>query len=393
MNTIKKKMLLTITTIFGLLILFILGYILHVLFSYNRLEDDLIIPIEKVSQIEEIDISNEYTISTYNIGFGAYSQNYSFFMDAGETKEGKSVKGKYAKAVSKEEVLFNTNGAIKTINDVMPDFCLFQEVDTYSTRSHFIDQYQMIKDNFSSYNATFGINFHTTFLAYRFHDMIGRINGGIATLSKFKINNAVRHSFTVATDFSKLFDLDRCFVSNEFNTSDGNTLVIVNVHMSAYDEGGIIREQQLNELNGYLKSIKEKGYYVIIGGDYNHDLLLYNPEFNYNNDNRPYQEYISHKHPDWLQHFFNTDGTHNIECGFKVATSDNSPTCRDACIEWEKGVGYVSNVDGFIVSDNIEIVKVETIITKNGNKGTDHFAYSDHDPVVLTFKFKKNGQS
>ena len=119
MNTIKKKMLLTITTIFGLLILFVLGYILHVLFSYNRLEDDLIIPIENVSQIEEIDISNEYTISTYNIGFGAYSQNYSFFMDTGETKEGKSVKGKYAKAVSNIEEPKNLEKIISEIKNTM----------------------------------------------------------------------------------------------------------------------------------------------------------------------------------------------------------------------------------------------------------------------------------
>ena len=48
---------------------------------------------------------------------------------------------------------------------------------------------------------------------------------------------------------NKLFDLDRCFVANEVQTSNDNKLIIVNIHMSAYDEGGIIREKQLNELN------------------------------------------------------------------------------------------------------------------------------------------------
>ena len=37
------------------------------------------------------------------------------------------------------------------IIDLNPDFCLFQEVDTSSTRSHFIDQYQMIKDRNNKY--------------------------------------------------------------------------------------------------------------------------------------------------------------------------------------------------------------------------------------------------
>ena len=390
MKLIKKKITLTIIYILCLLVLLLVGYLLHVLLSYNRLEDNIIINVENTSAFDEINIDGEYNITTYNIGFGAYSQNYSFFMDKGVTLDDVKVSGKYAKARSKDEVLFNTNGAIKTIVSLNPDFCLFQEVDTYSTRSYFVDQYQMIKDNFNTYNSTFGINFHSTFLAYPLNDMIGRINGGIATVSKYKIYNSVRHSFTVAKDLSKLFDLDRCFVSNEFKTSDGNTLVIVNVHMSAYDEGGLIKEQQLKELNSYLKEVKEKGFYVIIGGDYNHDLLTYNPSFNYNYDNRPYTEYISHKHPEWLQHFFNTDYTHNIENGFRIATSDNAPTYRDACVEWEIGNGYVSNVDGFIVSDNIEIVGVKTIITKNGNKDADHFAFSDHDPVLLTFRFKQN---
>ena len=385
----KKKIFKSLLLSFGLIILFILGYAIFILASYNRIEDNLVLQVENSASFDTIDINNQYTISTYNIGFGAHSQDYTFFMDKGETLDGQKTKGRWSKAKSLEEVTFNTSGAIKTITDLSPDFCLFQEVDTLATRSFKVNQYQMIKVGMPTYNSTFGENFHSPYLPYPLHDMHGRVNAGIATLSKYKITASTRYSLTVTDSLSKLFDLDRCFVSNEFNTSDGNKLIVVNIHMSAYDEGGVIREKQLEELNSYLKTVKELGYYVIVGGDFNHDLLSNNPLYNYDlENNNPFAEYISHKKPDWLQMFFNEDKTCNIEEGYQVIASSNAPTSRDISVEWEIGKGYVSVIDGFIVSDNIEVISSETIVTTNGKKKINHFAYSDHDPVLLTFKFK-----
>lgn len=385
----KKKILKSIGLILGVLVLIVVGYVIHVFTSYYRIENKINIEVENEAKYDTIDIYNEYTISTYNIGFGAHSQDYTFFMDTGETLDGVSTQGKWSKARSKEEVEFNTNGVVSTIKNLAPDFCLFQEVDTYATRSHYINQYQMIKEGLTDYNSTFGLNFHSTYLAYPFHDMHGSVEAGLVSASRFKIQNATRYSLTVADDFSKFFDLDRCFVANEFNTSNNNKLIVVNIHMSAYDEGGKIREQQLKELNTYLDEVKQKGYYVIIGGDFNHDLLSNNPMYNYDlENNNPFITYISHKKPNWLQMFFNEDKTCDIIDGYHVIASYNAPTSRDISIQWEIGKGYVSVIDGFIVSDNIEVVSSQTIVTKNGNKQLEHFAYSDHDPVLLTFKLK-----
>ena len=310
-------------------------------------------------------------------------------MDEGETLEGVKTKGRWSKAKSLQEVTFNTSGAIKTITDLDPDFCLFQEVDVKATRSYNVNQYEMIKIGLPSYNTTYGENFHTAYLPYPIHDMHGKVNAGIVTASKYKINLSTRYSLTVADDLSKFFDLDRCFVANEFTTTNNNKLIVINIHLSAYDEGGKVREKQLEELNSYLKEIKELGYYCIIGGDFNHDLLSNNPLYNYDQENnKPFIEYISHKKPEWLQMFFNDDKTTNIESGYKVISSTNAPTSRDISIEWEIGKGYVSVIDGFIVSDNIEVISSTTIVTTNGNKSINHFAYSDHDPVLLKFKLK-----
>ena len=74
-------------------------------------------------------MSTEYSISTYNIGFGAYTHDFSFFMDSGETLDGEKVTGKDSVAASKDIVIENTTGAVNTIKDKAVDFAFFQEVD------------------------------------------------------------------------------------------------------------------------------------------------------------------------------------------------------------------------------------------------------------------------
>ena len=89
----KKKLFKSIALFFGLIILIVVGYVIFILSSYYRIEDNLVLQIENEAELERVDVDNEYSISTYNIGFGAHSQNYTFFMDSGETLEGEKTKG------------------------------------------------------------------------------------------------------------------------------------------------------------------------------------------------------------------------------------------------------------------------------------------------------------
>ena len=72
--------------------------------------------------------------------------------------------------------------------------------------------------------------------------------------------------------------------------------------MSAYDKGGTIREQQMKELNAFLKACADEGSYVLVGGDFNHDLLTYNPDYSYTAENRPFG--VTKISPDWVAFMF-----------------------------------------------------------------------------------------
>ena len=366
MNKVLKRILLSVVALLMVVILVVGGYLEYVILQYYRIEDKA--TLEVVDHNENVlDIDKNYTISTYNIGFGAYEQEYSFFMDDGHMKDGTYVKGVYAKAKSKEAVLTNTNGAIETIKALDTDFAFFQEVDKEATRSYKVNQYEMLLEAFKDYDATYASNFHSAYLMYPFNDMIGKTEAGIVTLSKYDIDTSVRYSLPIDESFpTRFFDLDRCFSVNRIKLSNGKELVLINVHLSAYDEGGLIRKKQLEVLNALLKEEYEKGNYVIAGGDFNHDIVnsinLFESE----------QEV-----PAWVYQLSDSDLTE----GYKFVSATNNPSCRSSDINYKKGVNYTVVIDGFIVSDNVTVIASEVL-----SQGDELFLYSDHNPVKMEFK-------
>lgn len=344
------------------LVVAVVGYVVYVVVQYDRIEDDLALEIAAGETSECVVTETTYSIVTYNIGFGAYSQEYSFFLDSGVMLDGTKVTGKYSKGLSREDVQKNTDGAAAVLQAQNADFTLVQEVDTDGDRSYHIDQYAALCGVLEG-DTTFAVNFHTALLLYPFHDPHGRNTSGLATFSKYKLQSSVRRQYPVDDGFAKFFDLDRCFVINRIAVQGGKELVIINSHMSAYDEGGTIRAMQLELLNRVLAEEYAKGNYVIAGGDFNHELADSFGSF-------PSQQ----QKPTWAYQLADDDFAE----GFRiVASKEGTGTCRAAEIPYEKGVNYITVLDGFIVSDNIEVSLIQNIDTD--------FEFSDHNPVRMEF--------
>lgn len=383
MKKIIKKILFSILGLLLVVILVAGSYVGYILLSYKRI-GDVTLDISSNSSLEKVNVNEEYSISTYNIGFGAYSQDYTFFLDTGYDSNGNETVGHYGKAKSKDEVLFNTNGSIQTMKSLNADFMLLQEVDIKSTRSYKVNQNELFVNEFNSYDNVFATNFNSAFLPYPLYDMHGKSLAGLSTFSKYKIKEAHRKEYTISDSLSKFFDLDRCFSIHRIEVNNNKNLFIVNSHMSAYDKGGVIRKKQIEELNYFLLSHQDD--YIIVGGDFNHDLLSYNPDFNYTNENKPFNNVL--KDPDWVSPYFTLDGKSLLVDNFKVVASDNEPTCRNNDIPWNPDLTYKCVVDGFIVSSNIEVINHYNVKTNNGNLNIDGFAYSDHQPAYMSFILK-----
>ena len=359
-----KRVLAVVGIVVLAAVLVVGGYVAYLMLTYNRIPDGEAVEVDN-NPAAMLETGVAYTAATYNIGFGAYTPDYTFFMDEGIMADGTKTVGEHSTAVSRESVLACTQGAIDTLDGLDLDFVLLQEVDTDSTRSYQVNQKQALEQAYPDFSSAFAVNFHSAFLAYPIGDPHGVVNAGLLMLGNAHVDSAVRRSFPVDDGFpTKFFDLDRCFLVERLPVSDGRELVLVNSHMSAYDEGGLIRAQQLELLEGVLREEAAAGNYVIVGGDWNHALCgsvdLYES-----------QQQV----PPWVSTFDEAD----LPAGFSVVRPDNLEdvaSCRGDDIPYEKGVTYTVTVDGFIVSSNVQAS------AENIDAG---FAYSDHNPVKLTF--------
>ncbi|MCI5669972.1 MAG: endonuclease/exonuclease/phosphatase family protein [Bacilli bacterium] len=379
---IGKIIAITCAIVIGIPVLTALSYIGYVVFSYHRVGNTTL-DIKKDAKKEKVQVGQELSLTTYNIGFGSYSPDYTFFMDLGYDENGVATAGVHGKGISKEDVQTNTDGSINIVKELVSDFYALQEVDVDSDRAYHINQKEAFEKEMTDYDNTFAINFDSAYLFYPFNDPHGKSKAGLSTYSKYSISESERKEYTISTGFSKFFDLDRCFSVNRIAVENGKDFVFINSHMSAYDEGGTIRDKQIDELYSFMKSEYDKGNYVIAAGDFNHDLLTNNPLYpQYTKENFAYKDMVKQPMPDWLNFMFDDNKTCKFDDGFTVYAANNEPSCRDCDVAWQRGYTYVSTVDGFIVSENITVNSVET--KKIGDNG---FAYSDHQPSTLKFNF------
>ncbi|MFA6661848.1 MAG: endonuclease/exonuclease/phosphatase family protein [Bacilli bacterium] len=344
------------------IVLLVLIYLSYVFIQYYRIDDDTALHVNYADTMEACALDTEYSITTYNIGFGAYNQDYSFFMDKGTMIDGTEVQGTYSKAQSKDIVVTNTKGVIDTIDAQDADFSFFQEVDTDATRSYHVNQYEEIQDGFSDMASIYASNFHTAYFLYPFNDPMGYANAGIVTLSKYNVVSSNRYSFPLTGKiFTDITDLDRCYSLTRINVEGDKDLVLINVHMSAYDEGGKVRAEQLTVLAEMLEL--EKDNYVIVGGDFNQ--RLNNTEFE-----------TTQNKPEWVYDF----DFSKLPEEYRGVSSTNVGTCRSTDMPYTMGENYTTVIDGFIVNDNVETVGITNIDVD--------YEYSDHNPVKLQFKLK-----
>ncbi|MGX7244684.1 endonuclease/exonuclease/phosphatase family protein [Enterococcus quebecensis] len=340
----------------------ILAYVGYVYFSYSRIADDLPVKISQKAKVKQALTNKEYKITTFNIGYGSYTPDYTFFMDG----------GKQSKAVSKESVIKNISGAINTTKNIDPDFALFQEVDEKATRSRNVNEVTQINQEFNEYSSVFATNYDSAFLMYPILDPIGKSKSGILTLSNNEIEASTRYSLPIETNFNKFFDLDRAFTVSKIPVENGKYLMLYNVHLSAYIKDQKIQKEQVHKLFDHMENEYKKGNYVVGGGDFNHDLLDSSTE-TFKNDTT--EEYT------WLQPFPKKELPENLQVAALSETKKPVPSVRNLDKPYQKGESFVALIDGFIISDNVENI--------NGKVIDAGFNNSDHNPVELTFKLKK----
>lgn len=296
-----------------------------------------------------------FTFFTWNVGYSGLGGETDFFYD-----DGKMV-------ITPEAWVRKYFDGIKSsvAEQKGTDFIFLQEVDRSSKRSYRIDMEKGICDVLPKYSSYFAVNYDVKYLPFPWTEPLGKILGGLQTLTNRSQVETKRIALPGITDFPrKLFYLERCLMVQRMKLSNGKELVTVNAHLEAYDDGGVKRAQ-MKLMKELLEQEYTKGNYVVIGGDWN----IAPPDFNVH-------KWEKEKESDPL-YLMNNDSTYIKD--WKYVYDGNTPTNRKNSHAFNEKT-FTTVIDYFYVSPNVEVVEV---------KGHDFgFKNSDHNPVSMKVRLK-----
>ncbi len=303
----------------------------------------------------DIAAGSDLSVLTFNVGYAGYNKDEDFFMDGGQG----------VLPESSDAVMTNLSGIASIINSEDCDIVFCQETDLDSRRSFHINEVAYLSSSTGMANA-FACNYKVVFIPYPVPP-IGSVNSGITTYTNLKVANAERYALPdTAPWYMSMGYLKRCLLVERVPVAGTDKdLVLINLHLEAYTDEEK-RDMQMSVLADVLSDEYARGNYVIAGGDFN-------------------QAFADLDHPPlrsttgWLPgEIRSTD----IPEGFSLAIADNAPSCRsleEAFVDNETSQVYI--IDGFIVSDNIDVKSVE--VKDYG------FESSDHNPVRMEVRLKQ----
>ncbi len=308
------------------------------------------VPVTGSPEQQELKLDEGLKILCWNIGYGGLGKDSDFFMDGGEN----------VKAADEATVKKYLAGIKDTVEGVGADLIMLQELDTDSTRSYRIDQ----QTYFSGNSAGYAMNYACPFVPFPLPP-IGRVYSGLyTTTTGYGIDRAERHALPCPFIWPvSTANLKRCLLVSYLPVEGSDKqLVLVNLHLEAYDsgEGKIAQTKQLRE---FILAEYEKGNFVIAGGDFNQVFP-------------GSTELYPNSHPELWSPGTLDEGL--LPEGWTLAYDMSVPTCRllNQPYNPEDTAGtqhYV--IDGFILSPNVELKSVETM--------DEGFENSDHNPVLL----------
>ncbi|MES2620038.1 MAG: endonuclease/exonuclease/phosphatase family protein [Bacteroidota bacterium] len=322
-------------------------------------------PMEEVAVVNPksaIESPKTLTDSTFsfliwNVGYGGLGKEVDFFYD-----DGKMVTS------PKEHVLKNNAGMVKFFGQNRDiDFIMIQESDRESKRSWKIDQAEEFAKALPEHNYAFAANYDVKYLPFPFTDPMGKVYGGLQTLSKYIPVECKRIALPGISDFPrKIFYLERCLLMQRYNLANGKDLIIINTHFEAYDDGSV-KKQQMALTKKILEEEYAKGNYVVMGGDWN----IAPPSFNVHTwEKEPEDDALYLK---------NNDA--NYVPGWSYVFDSTVATNRKNKFVFDPKTTFTTVIDYYFTSPNIEVVEV---------KGVDMgFDLSDHQPVKMKIRLKE----
>lgn len=297
---------------------------------------------------------DEVLVTSWNIGYGGLGAESDFVADGG-----KHFRPPNRKIVDKN-IAGITTYLESYLGEPKAEVFLIQEAAKSSFLTRGGDSLKAIDEILSARDNRFSADFSLKLLPPPFNNRHGlfsssSIEGGIWQVVSLPLAPEYYAGLSQRKYHLQVLRLEK----------EGVPWTIVNLHLSAFDEGANIRLLQLRAALDFAKSEFAEGRHVVLGGDWNYEFA------------RPGRPSTTLKEFKFWLHPFPYE---ELEEGWRAIVDKTTPTVRTNERPYEAGENYTTIIDGFVISPNVQ---TQFIATDDLD-----FQFSDHQPVTAMFKVK-----
>jgi len=309
---------------------------------------------DTVAKPNDIELRSSHTaaapdvldIVNWNLGYGGLGEGSDFVADGGQ----------HMFPPSREAVRGNVDFIERTLRDADADVFVFQEIAHDGPVNYWVNLKAQVDRALGGRDAAFFADFQTRLLPWPI-----RLTHGQAVYADARI--AETDVVPLPAEDSSIFGVKRRYASLVTRMPiEGREhgWTIVSVHLAAFDEDAAVRTRQLRELMAWAEAEYARGQHVVMAGDWN--LQIAETSFPHTTD----QRFLF-----WLFPF----PQDALPQGWRIAADASVPSVRTNHQPYVAGENYVTTIDGYIVSPNVEVESVAGIDFQ--------FRHTDHQPVRI----------
>ncbi|MBL4871110.1 MAG: hypothetical protein JKX72_09165 [Robiginitomaculum sp.] len=259
------------------------------------------------------------TVLNWNIGYAGLGHDSDFITDG----------GKNLYPPSKQSVETNLKGIQNLIAAHPANIHLFQEVSEPDMLTLGVDVLDGLRSVLPNQDWYFTNDISTRFIPQK-----NAMHHGLAIFSGIKTlpTKTIRLPLE-PTRLNGILKRQYHIQYQELTDRRGKNWVIINIHLSAFDEDGNIRIKQFEELLVIADQFYQEGKYVVIGGDWNMQLTP-----------TDFPTTTKEKYLFWLKVL----PKEKLKPGWQLLFDAEVPTVRTNERPYNKGENYTTIIDGFL---------------------------------------------
>lgn len=336
--------------IFGRAILaaaLLLGVWLVATIGVNRMDRNVVLePLGPFGALRSLE-TDALSVTTWNLGYAGLGAESDFSVDGGKNYLPPSA------GVTRK----NLAGISRELGTTRADVVLLQETARASLLTRGADSVAAAAKALDGRDNAFSADFATRLLPPPFAARHG-------LLSSVGVSGAERQIVPLPLEPQYILGMTqrRYHLHVIRLPAPGGGWTVIDVHLSAFDEGANVRLEQLRAVIAFARSEFEQGRRVIIGGDWNYEF------------HRPARPYTTEeKYLFWVHPF----PYEELPEGWSVAIDRDTPSVRTNERPYRKGENFTTVIDGFVISPNVRTLSVKA-------RDLD-FQFSDHQPIDARF--------